>query len=184
MDGGNNPMRLEAYTFEVKNPLFKYAKLDKASGKYIDKYGNEQKQYIEKKVNAATMFDINKTVMRCLTKNLAMFGLGLALYAGEDLFDDPEGNKGMDSNKQDIEPEAKQGSKPTEKKQPEQNAAELIKLLDDYYGSRTPKMSKEEKDKALKFIESKIGMVNYRNCTDAVALKQLWDELNKEPNAA
>jgi len=33
----------------------------------------------------ATMFDINKTIMRCLTKNLAMFGLGLYIYAGEDL---------------------------------------------------------------------------------------------------
>lgn len=36
-------------------------------------------------VAAATMFDINKTVMRCLTKNLAMFGLGLYIFAGEDL---------------------------------------------------------------------------------------------------
>ncbi len=35
-----------------------------------------------------TMFDINKTVMRCLTKNLAMFGLGLYIYAGEDLPED------------------------------------------------------------------------------------------------
>ncbi len=33
----------------------------------------------------ATMFDVNKTIMRCLTKNLAMFGLGLYIYAGEDL---------------------------------------------------------------------------------------------------
>lgn len=39
----------------------------------------------EKTVEAATMFDINKTIMRCLTKNLAMFGLGLSLYQGEDL---------------------------------------------------------------------------------------------------
>lgn len=41
----------------------------------------------EKKVHvdAATMFDINKTIMRCLVKNLAMFGLGLYIYAGEDL---------------------------------------------------------------------------------------------------
>lgn len=31
------------------------------------------------------MFDINKTVMRCLTKNLSMFGLGLHVYTGEDL---------------------------------------------------------------------------------------------------
>ena len=39
----------------------------------------------KKKVAPATMFDINKTIMRCLTKNLAMFGLGLYIYVGEDL---------------------------------------------------------------------------------------------------
>lgn len=42
----------------------------------------------EKTVEAATMFDINKTIMRCLVKNLAMFGLGLYIYAGEDLPED------------------------------------------------------------------------------------------------
>lgn len=42
-------------------------------------------KYSEYKVPACTMFDVNKTVMRCLTKNLAMFGLGLYIYAGEDL---------------------------------------------------------------------------------------------------
>ncbi len=31
------------------------------------------------------MMDVNKAVMRCLVKNLAMFGLGLYIYAGEDL---------------------------------------------------------------------------------------------------
>ncbi len=31
------------------------------------------------------MFDINKALMRCLVKNLAMFGLGLYIYSGEDL---------------------------------------------------------------------------------------------------
>jgi hypothetical protein len=31
------------------------------------------------------MFDINKTIQRCLVKNIAMFGLGLYIYAGEDL---------------------------------------------------------------------------------------------------
>lgn len=36
-------------------------------------------------IEPATMFDINKTIMRCLVKNLAMFGLGLYIYAGEDL---------------------------------------------------------------------------------------------------
>ena len=36
------------------------------------------------------MTEINKAIMRCLTKNLAMFGLGLYIYAGEDLPEDGE----------------------------------------------------------------------------------------------
>ena len=39
------------------------------------------------------MFDVNKAIMRCLVKNLAMFGLGLYIYAGEDL---PEEIKEVD----------------------------------------------------------------------------------------
>lgn len=46
----------------------------------------------EKTVDAYTMFDINKTIMRCLVKNLAMFGLGLYIYSGEDLPTDAEEN--------------------------------------------------------------------------------------------
>lgn len=42
-------------------------------------------KYGDKFVEAATMFDINKAIMRCLAKNIAMFGLGLYIYAGEDL---------------------------------------------------------------------------------------------------
>ncbi len=42
-------------------------------------------KYGDKFVDAATMFDINKAIMRCLAKNIAMFGLGLYIYAGEDL---------------------------------------------------------------------------------------------------
>lgn len=38
-----------------------------------------------KTCEAATMFDINTAIMRCLTKNLAMFGLGHYIYAGEDI---------------------------------------------------------------------------------------------------
>lgn len=41
-------------------------------------------------VQPATMFDVNKAIMRCLTKNLAMFGLGLYIYAGEDLPEDAD----------------------------------------------------------------------------------------------
>ncbi len=35
-------------------------------------------------VPAATMSDVNKAIMRCFVKNIAMFGLGLNVYAGEE----------------------------------------------------------------------------------------------------
>lgn len=69
MDGANKSMKNKPYTYKQKE--YNYGKFT----------GN----YIEKTVEPATMFDINKTIMRCLTKNLAMFGLGLYIYAGEDL---------------------------------------------------------------------------------------------------
>lgn len=46
---------------------------------WVDRYNKTHK------VEKATMFDINKTIMRCLVKNIGMFGLGLYIYAGEDL---------------------------------------------------------------------------------------------------
>ena len=90
MDGANKAMRDLPYDYSVKNPNFKYAKRNPDTGKYYDKYGNEQPEYLLKSCEAATMFDINKTIMRCLTKNLAMFGLGLYIYAGEDLPEDEQ----------------------------------------------------------------------------------------------
>ena len=62
MDGANQAMKKDSY-------------------EYSTRYG-------VKTVDAATMFDINKTLMRCLVKNLAMFGLGLYIYAGEDMLED------------------------------------------------------------------------------------------------
>ena len=48
-----------------------------------------------KSILQPTSFDVNKAIMRCLTKNLAMFGLGLYIYAGEDL---PETEMTEDEN--------------------------------------------------------------------------------------
>lgn len=64
MNGNNKTMKCEPYTYQVK-----------------DKLGNTRSRTVE----AATMFDINKTIMRCLAKNIALFGLGLSIYAGEDI---------------------------------------------------------------------------------------------------
>ena len=62
MNGNNKAMKATAYTYKTK--------------------------YGDKAVDAATMFDVNKAIMRCLAKNIAMFGLGLYIYAGEDLPDE------------------------------------------------------------------------------------------------
>ena len=48
------------------------------------------------------MMDVNKAVMRCLVKNLAMFGLGLYIYAGEDL---PESDEPIPQPEQTKDPE-------------------------------------------------------------------------------
>lgn len=75
MDGANKAMKDHEYTYKVKKYAFNQVTRKKEwTGEYEDKV-----------VEQATMFDINKTVMRCLTKNLAMFGLGIYIYAGEDL---------------------------------------------------------------------------------------------------
>lgn len=79
MDGKNKSMKKKPYT-------------------YTTKYG-------EKQVEAATTFDINKTIMRCLVKNLAMFGLGIYIYAGEDL---------PDTNDNDHQPKATEKVAPTD----------------------------------------------------------------------
>ena len=65
MDSKNKAMKLEPYTYSVWN--------------------NFKKAFEEKTVQGASMFDINKTLMRCLVKNLAMFGLGLYIFQGDDL---------------------------------------------------------------------------------------------------
>ena len=62
MDSKNKAMKLQPYSHQV--------------------WDNYKKAFVEKIVQAASMFDINNTLMRCLVKNLAMFGLGLLIFQG------------------------------------------------------------------------------------------------------
>lgn len=59
--------------------------MDSHNEAMLSKARTVKTKYSEYTVEACTMFDVNKTIMRCLTKNLSMFGLGLYIYAGEDL---------------------------------------------------------------------------------------------------
>lgn len=103
MDGANKAMKDEPYTYYVKDQAFRYCHKDD-DGKYRDKYGKEHKEYVEKVVEPATMFDVNKTIMRCLVKNLAMFGLGLYIYAGEDLPEDSKEEQKQDTSNNGYPP--------------------------------------------------------------------------------
>ena len=84
MDGKNKSMKKKPYTYSTK-------------------YGDKQ-------VEAATTFDINKTIMRCLVKNLAMFGLGIYIYAGEDLPDSESAKAPEPVKAPDVLIELKKGS--------------------------------------------------------------------------
>ena len=76
LDNKNKTMKLEEYTYQV--------------------YDSYNRKYIEKKVNAVSMFDINRALQRALVKCVSLFGLGLYLYQGQDLpeaiDDESEGN--------------------------------------------------------------------------------------------
>jgi hypothetical protein len=63
LDGGNNALKEHTYTIETK-------------------YGS-------KSIKSATMFDVNTSIMRCLVKNLSLFGLGLYIYTDDTM---PESN--------------------------------------------------------------------------------------------
>lgn len=67
---------------------------NKAMKNHIWKYDTKYSK--DNEVEPATMFDINTSTMRCLVKNIGMHGLGLYIYAGEDIptnFDEEETQK-------------------------------------------------------------------------------------------
>jgi len=115
---------IEGQTLEMWLPVMdgKNKSMKKKAYSYATKYGDKQ-------VDAATTFDINKTLMRCLVKNLAMFGLGIYIYAGEDL---PE-----------SEPKAVEQSVP-------KALVTLVKGSDDW--TKVLKYVKDNKSKGLTFI--------------------------------
>ena len=140
MDGANKSMKAEAYT-------------------YATRYG-------DKAVDAATMFDINKTLMRCLVKNLAMFGLGHYIFAGEDL---PE------TESDNAPTPIKTPAKPAVAKAPKTNAdgaepakPQLKKDTDEW--TKVVKWVGDNKDKSIEDIEK---ILKSRFLIAPAALKEL-----------
>jgi len=118
MDGANKAMKAEPYD-------------------YTTKYGT-------KTVQAASMFDINKAIMRCLVKNFAMFGLGLYIYAGEDLPEESE----------EVKAEKIEASKPELSEKNKEAWSNVVTALKGDFTIEQVKgkyrLSKENEDKLLK----------------------------------
>lgn len=95
MDSNNRAMKMEPYEVTFK------------SGKSI---------YVQ----AATMMDINKAIMRCLVKNIAVAtGIGLYIYAGEDLPEEVIEEKV--EKKTQKKTQKKEESKPSKQPNPEED---------------------------------------------------------------
>lgn len=140
MDGANKSMKAEPYS-------------------YATRYG-------DKSVEQASMFDINKTLMRCLVKNLAMFGLGHYIFAGEDL---PESES--DATPTPI----KSPAKPAIAKAPKANAEsgeptkpQLKKDTEEW--TKVVKWIGDNKDKTIEDIEK---ILKSRFLIAPAALKEL-----------
>ena len=85
MDHSNNAMKKESYV--------------------IKRWDKWNKKDIETKVAAFTAFDVNKTIQRALTKGIALHGLGIYVYQGEDL---PEESRNAEpDNVPESKPEPK-----------------------------------------------------------------------------
>ena len=132
---------IEGQTLEMWLPVMdgKNKSMKKKAYSYATKYGDKQ-------VDAATTFDINKTLMRCLVKNLAMFGLGHYIFAGEDI---PESESDAIANTT-TKPLAKAAktSEPAAKPQLKKDSEDWDKVVK-WIGDNKDK-SMEEVEKILK----------------------------------
>ena len=126
MDGSNKAMKNIPSSYRVKD-------------------WNNAGKYIDKPIAAATMFDINTAIMRCLVKNLAMFGIGTYIYSGEDI---PE-----------ISEETKKEHKKEDKAKKEEEAKNKLAKLE---------ADKLKYDAGLIEAVSEIGKVDTRKEIEAV----------------
>lgn len=103
-------------------------------------------------VENVTSMDMNKAIQRSLTKAVARHGLGLYIYAGEDL------------------PEVSEDDKA--------EIADLISKIDAQLKQIGATMTAEQKKEyPAKVIKPIIGQLNYRNCTDKNLLQRLLTKM-------
>ena len=140
MDGANKAMKNQIYFYKTK--------------------------YGEKSVEQASMFDVNKTIMRCLTKNLAMFGLGHYIYAGEDL---PE----SDEEQENVVPQKKQEQT---KQEPKEDKPKVDKWMTE---KQFEEIKQKTKAEIKKYLDIYNGTTPYTDGHIYGMKKQYKEELEK-----
>ena len=114
-----------------------------------------------KTIEKPTAFDINKTTKRCLVKAIALHGLGLYVYAGEDL---PEIDAGESNGNQTNNKQIEELPLPTNATE----GAEIVLDFGKYEGKKLREIFKENKgylewlvknDKADNRIKTAINMM-------------------------
>lgn len=122
LDGANKSLKETEYTYDTK-----------------------YKQGV--KVEAINAFDINKAQMRCLVKNLGVFGLGLDLYIGYDL----PADLGLDEK--DTEVSTITGKDVA--KLAQQKGIEISAICNGYKKAELRDFTEEELIKAYKQLQTK-----------------------------
>ena len=122
------------------------APISAAGRTFKDKYGNE-------KVEKLDSFNVNTAIMRCMTKCLSLFGLGLYIYAGEDLPEDGE-----------VKEEEKKVEKKVEPKKEEPKKVEKVE--------KKPEFSKQDKENLVLFGDTLLQYIDIQR--SEADLKSYW----------
>lgn len=120
-----------------------------------------------------TSFAVNKTIQRSLTKAVARHGLGLYIYAGEDI--------PAETDMYPVEQKTIPVAPPRVTSSKDPSIAEMVdaaikKVIDP--------LTTEERKPYIEKIKSICGVVNYRKITDEAVLKKLYDAFASPDKAA
>lgn len=117
--------------------------------------------------DTVTSFDVNKAIQRSLTKALARHGLGLYIYAGEDLPEDEKPNEPVKKvDKKSIEPDFAEMAE----SQITKSQANVLKTLINQFGADEKKLCDYYK------VASVEVMTNEQYSTALVELKKKYSK--------
>lgn len=115
----------DGLTYENWLPIMDYQNRSQMAGEAytLQIYDKFKKQYVEKRVEKAYVFDANASVQRSLCKCMAMHGLALRLYSGLEFNDEHPDNSQQNNTAPVSQPTRQQYNRPAQP-QPQQASAD------------------------------------------------------------